>query len=99
MNIGTRLTALEKAIEDRPSFPKEVCRMKDGSIHQFEGICVLQPFLESILDPVTNPSKEITEVVCDDESIANLLRAMDSDRKVIIETYMIVNGKPVRQFI
>ena len=88
-NTGNRLIALEKAVSAKPTIPRTICKMKDGTVTEIHGMSVLQPML----------NEEIVEAVCDDADIACFLRAMDTDRKVTIETYMIVNGKPVRQFI
>ena len=86
---GNRLIALEKAVNAKAHIPRTICKMKDGSITEIHGMSVLQPML----------NEEIVEAVCDDADIACFLRAMDIDRKVTIETYMIVNGKTVRQSI
>lgn len=86
---GNRLIALEKAVNAKAHIPRTICKMKDGTITEIHGMSVLQPML----------NEEIIEAVCDDADIACFLRAMDTDHQVIIETYMIVNGQPVRQSI
>lgn len=88
-SMKNRISAIEKAVSAKPDIPRTICKLKDGSITEIHGMGVLQPLLND----------EIVEAVCDDANIACLLRAMDTENKVIIETYMIANGKPVRQFI
>lgn len=88
-SILNRINSIEKAVSSKPMIPKAICKMTDNTIKEIYGMDVLQPMLNN----------EIVEAICDDADIANLLRAMDIDRKVTIETYMIVNGKPVRQYI
>jgi hypothetical protein len=88
-NTGNRLVAMEKALSAKPSIPRTLCKMRNGTIIEIRGMSVLTPFLND----------EIIEAVCDDADVACLLRSMDSENKVTIETYMIVNGKPVRQYI
>ena len=88
-SMVNRISAIEKAVSAKPSIPRTICKMQNGAITEKYGLCVLQSML----------NEEIIEAVCDDADIACLLRALDTDRKVTIETYMIVNGKPVRQSI
>ena len=88
-SITNRLASLEKTVNAKPSIPRTICKMKDGTITEFWGMTVLQSLLND----------EIIEAVCDDANTACLLRAMDNENKVTIETYMIVNGKTVRQSI
>ena len=88
-SIKNRINAIEKAVSAKPYIPRTICKMKDGTITEMHGMSVLQSMLNG----------EIIEAVCDDADIACLLRAMDSEHLVTIETYMIVNGKPVRQYI
>ncbi len=88
-SMTKRINAIEKVVSAKPSIPRTICKMKNGTVTEIHGMSVLQPML----------NEEIVEAVCDDADIACFLRAMDADRKVTIETYMIVNGKPVRQFI
>ena len=88
-NTRNRIHALEKILNAKADIPRTICKMKNGTIMEIHGMGVLQPML----------NEEIVEAVCDDADIACLLRAMDTENTVKIETYMTVNGKPVRRFI
>ena len=73
-NIYSRLDALESALQS-PRIPRSFCVMRDGNHLEFDGLTILEPFLDG----------KIVSLVCNDADIARLLRAMDAERITEIE--------------
>lgn len=70
-----RVRALENLIRSKPTWPTCDCLMKDGDEKKFFGMMVLQPFLDG----------EIAALTTNDADLANMLRAMDTDKTVEIK--------------
>ena len=70
-----RVRALENLIRSKPTWPTCDCLMKDGDEKKFFGMMVLQPFLDG----------EIAALTTNDADLANMLRAMDTDKAVEIK--------------
>ena len=74
-SIKNRIDAIKRDLEKPLDLPKSICKLTDGTVTQFIGLNVVQPFLDG----------KITDVVCDDANIAQMLRAMDTEKTTKIE--------------
>ena len=86
-SVKSKIAAIEKTLAAADKFPKSICKLKDGKIIQIIGMSVIQPFLNG----------EISEVCCDDEDIAYLLRSMDIDRTIKIDLISLVSGDRIKR--
>ncbi len=66
-----RLDALER-LTNPSNIPISICRMADGDIRTYEGLSVLEPFIDG----------KISLVICDAAATAQLLRAMDKEKAI-----------------
>lgn len=86
-SINSRIEALKRSIDKKIDLPKAICKLTDGTITQFVGFNVLQPFLDG----------KITEIVCEDANTAYMLRAMDIEKTIKIELISIESGDRIKR--
>ena len=73
--LSNRLKAIAKTIEGQPCFPVSICKRTTGETVEYDGLTVLQPFLDG----------ELSEIRCNDPDIVNLLKSMAADDPVTID--------------
>lgn len=73
--VLARTMAIEKVVKSKATWPTCDCLMTDGTRQRLFGMMIVQPFLNG----------EVAELVTNDNDLAALLRAMDTDETIKID--------------